>query len=227
MNICIIWDFDNTLAYRDGMWTQSIVNILNRNGYKDFDSTVISKALKTGYPWHLYKQAHSEYFNGLSWWEYINTLISKALYTVGIIDVCENAKLTSQFKEEYLRREAWFLYEDTIKNLGKSMSLGYTNVILSNHVPELAVLVEYLGIKKYFKAVISSANVGYDKPNANIYKEVYKLGEFDEYYMIGDNYIADVKGALDFGFNAILVRKENTMDYEYYSKDLDGIWEFI
>jgi putative hydrolase of the HAD superfamily len=29
----LIFDFDNTLAYRDGMWTATIYEILQENGY--------------------------------------------------------------------------------------------------------------------------------------------------------------------------------------------------
>ncbi|MCK5130144.1 MAG: HAD-IA family hydrolase [Clostridiales bacterium] len=224
---CILWDFDNTLGYRDGMWSHSLKNVLNNNGYYDFNRKDISESLSTGYPWQRHSEAHADYFDGLTWWEYINTQISKALEVVGIVEGVENNRLTLLFKDEYLRHDAWYLYDDTIRNLEKSKSLGYANIILSNHVPELEELVKYLNIQQYFKAIISSANVGYDKPNVNIYKEIYYYGNFDEYYMVGDNYEADVQGALDFGLNAILVRKENTMNYPKYSKDLDGIWKFI
>jgi ribonucleotide monophosphatase NagD (HAD superfamily) len=45
--------------------------------------------------------------------------------------------------------------------------------------------------------------------------------------MIGDNYDADVLGAKSVGFDAIMVLKENTMNYEKYAETLDGIWEFL
>lgn len=226
-NKCILWDFDNTLAYRDGKWTKSLCNVLVNNGYNEFNHESISNTFKTGFPWHRYEEAHSDYFNNMSWWEYVNTLISKAIFAVGIIDAEENKRLTNQFKKEYMRIDSWSLYDDTIRNLEYSISLGYKNVILSNHIPELELLGEGLGITKYFESVITSAKVGYEKPNRKIFEEVFKLSRNDEYYMIGDNYSADVVGGINSGFNSILVRKENTMNYNKYSKDLDGIWEFI
>jgi hypothetical protein len=47
---------------------------------------------------------------------------------------------------------------------------GYSNVILSNHIPELPRIVEELGLSPYLIDCISSANVGYEKPNAKIYE---------------------------------------------------------
>jgi putative hydrolase of the HAD superfamily len=164
-NICLLWDFDNTLAYRNGMWTQSVSNVLNRNGYYDFDREIISQSLRKGYPWNRHEEAHSDYFGDLSWWEYINSLIVKALEEVGMNDAKENARIASQFKDEYLRLDAWEIYGETKRNLERSLKSGYTNIILSNHVPELGDLVSGLGIDKYFRAQITSALVGYDKPN--------------------------------------------------------------
>jgi len=28
----ILWDFDGTLAYRDGMWSAALLSLLNKNG---------------------------------------------------------------------------------------------------------------------------------------------------------------------------------------------------
>lgn len=226
-NICILWDFDNTLAYRDGMWTQSLVNVLGNNGYNHIDSKLISKVFETGFPWHRHKEAHSAYFNNMTWWDYVNTLISKALHAIGITNIEENKKLTCQFKDEYLRIDAWHLFEDTICNLEYSHLQGYSNAILSNHTPELEELVEGLGIRNYFEIVITSGKVGYEKPHPKFFQEIYKYGKYDRCYMIGDSYNADIVGGINCGFTSILVRKENTMQYEQYSKYLDGIWQFI
>ena len=226
--ICLFWDFDETLAYRDGMWTQSVCNILERTGYKGFDRTAISQAMRPHYPWAKHELGHAEYFNGLSWWGYIEQqVVGAALDAVGIVDTGECRRISGQFKDEYLKPEAWRLYEDTERNLARSVEAGYGNIILSNHTPELFMLAERLEIAKYFKGIVSSAEVGYEKPNPAFYKVIDSFAGYDEYYMIGNSYTADILGAVDYGIAAILVRSENTHNYPHYSKTLDGIWEFI
>jgi putative hydrolase of the HAD superfamily len=224
---CILWDFDNTLAYRDGMWSRSFIEVLNQNGYTDYAYDDVRKYFGTGFPWHRHTEGHDEYFNGQNWWDYVNSLISDAFFDVGVTDKNIIKKLTLEFKVEYLRPDAWYLYDDTIKTLQHSIDKGYSNIILSNHVPELEELVKGLGIEKFFIAVINSAVVGYEKPNPKIFEEVLKLERNEKYYMIGDNYTADIKGSLDFGFDAILVHKDNVNNYEKYSINLDGIWQYI
>lgn len=226
MSICLVWDFDNTLAYRDGMWTRSACNILERNGFVDYDLKLLSNVFKTGFPWHFPEKAHIEYFDGCTWWEFANKAISRAFEAIGVKGK-KNDFLTSQFKEEYLKKSEWHLYEDTISSLTRSKEMGYSNIIISNHTPELNELAESLGISKYFDSVTSSALVGYEKPNSKIFAFVIDKLDHDKYIMIGDNYKADVIGALKFGIDAILVRKDNEKNYEKYSRDLYGIWKYI
>lgn len=226
--ICLLWDFDGTLAYRDGLWTASLSAVLESNGYSDFDRNLISETMQPKYPWAKHEMAHAEYFNDLSWWEYIEKcVVARALNAIGITQDKENERLTGSFKDEYLRLDAWYLFDDTLRNLERSIDAGYDNVILSNHTPELAMLAENLNISQYFKHIITSALVGYEKPNPKFYDIIKTFKGYDEYYMIGDNYKADILGAKSYGLNAIMVRKENAENYPLYAESLDGVWEFI
>lgn len=224
---CLVWDFDNTLAYRDGMWTQSLCNVLHNHQIDEYDRSLISDHFKTGLPWHRYTESHQDYFKGLTWWQYVNQHIEKGIQKLGITDLKLIENLTNEFRDEYLRKEAWFLYPDTIHALTQSQSRGYDNMILSNHTPELPSLVEYLGITPFFKAIISSAHTGYEKPHPLMFKSIDQYGRYDSVFMIGDNYEADILGALKAGFNGIMVRKENLANYDKYSPDLTTIWRFI
>ncbi len=104
---------------------------------------------------------------------------------------------------------------------------GYDNIILSNHTPELSMLAGRLQIAKYFTHIITSAQVGYEKPKPNFYKVIKAFAQYDKYFMIGDNYNADIIGAKQAGYEAILVRSENRKGYPLYSENLDGIWKYI
>lgn len=224
---CLLWDFDGTLAKRDGMFTRSLVNVMTRNGFNKINEAIISDCFSRGFPWHRYQEPHSNYMKNMDWWDYIHRLVIKALLSLGLEGQDQIDNIIGQFKEEYLKIEAWTLYDDTIINLEYALKSGYSNYILSNHVPELEELVEGLGIRPYFKAIITSAKIGYEKPNIGIFKEISNLGSFDQYFMIGDSYHADVIGALNFGIDAILVRNENIYNYHKYSKDLSCIWRYI
>lgn len=222
----IIWDFDSTLAYRNGMWTQSLCNVLERNGYNEYVYDAIKDSFRSGLPWHFPYKAHSEYFNGLGWWDFTNITVAKAVSAAGI-EGEENLCLTLQFRDEYLKKSDWYLFEDTKETLEKASMMGYGSIILSNHTPELIDIVRYLGIEGYFSDVISSALAGYEKPDPRIFGLAMRDGSPDGFVMIGDNYTADIRGALDLGIDAVLVRSTNEHDYDKYSENLAGIWKYI
>lgn len=50
----ILWDFDGTLATREGMWAGTIQEILQELGVAALDAgkDEIRSLLKTGFPWH-------------------------------------------------------------------------------------------------------------------------------------------------------------------------------
>lgn len=64
---------------------------------------------------------------------------------------------------------------------------------------------ELSGIKGYFKTITSADEINIRKPHAEIYQfAVDKAGaKIEESIMIGDDWIADVEGALAFGMEAV------------------------
>jgi putative hydrolase of the HAD superfamily len=223
----LLWDFDNTLAYRDGMWSQTMYELLREYGYKNISMDDIRPRLSEGFPWHTPEASHEQLFNGMSWWDYMTRHISRVIQALGVEGPL-SYMIAGRFRNRYLDITKWRLYEDTIPCLKKATEKGYDNIIVSNHVPELADLVKGLGIENYFSRIYSSADVGYEKPNIEIYRRVIKsLDSSHDVTMIGDSYVADVEGAVNAGIKAILVRKENPTSYPYYCKDLNDIFNVL
>ncbi len=123
----------------------------------------------------------------------------------------------------------WFIYDDVISTLEKIKKIGYNNYILSNHVPELNVIVKNIGLSEYFSEIYSSANIGYEKPNVNIYEYVLKELRIDKNtcIIIGDSFNADIKGGEKSGIKSILVRSKNTENYKWYCSNLENIITMI
>ncbi len=79
--------------------------------------------------------------------------------------------------------------------------------MLSNHVPELAELIEGLGLGELVGEVFTSAAIGYEKPHPEIFRHALRVcGSPGRVWMVGDNPVADVEGAEAVGVPAVLVR---------------------
>lgn len=209
------------------MWGQVIYELIREADCVEVSLEEIRQHLKHGFPWHSPEQAHSEFFKGVSWWEHMTLHFSKIIRATGV-EAEVSDRLSSQIKQKYLDITQWHVYDDTVPCLEIAQSRGYSNVIVSNHVPELAQLVNALGMGRYFTRVFSSAALGFEKPNKQLYRKVLSMfSDISEVTMIGDSYQADILGAKNAGINAVLVRAENTNNYQYYCKDLKGVFNVI
>lgn len=223
----IFWDFDETLGYRDGKWTQTVIDILNDEGITSLAYDDISPRLQAAYPWARHDLPHSSYMVEKTWWEYMNREIAAVLTSLGLKDKAAQ-KIAARVHDEYLNPEKWRLYEDTIPVLEKTQKRGFRNMILSNHVPELEELCNNLGLSECVEAVFSSGNIGCDKPNREIFLHAIGAAGFPpRAIMVGDNFNADVTGAMSVGMEAVLVRKENIYNYPAYAATLTGVLKLI
>lgn len=123
--------------------------------------------------------------------------------------------------------------KETIQQLSEDYILHLPN---SNHLFEGAIeVLEYLqpkyslhiitngfhfvqdkklknsNIEHFFKTITNSEQAGVKKPHPNIFEFALSLAKAtkEESLMIGDNWEADIQGALDFGMEAIFFNVEN------------------
>ena len=153
----------------------------------------------------------------------MSSFFSSVFQQVLKIDEFEAAKYARWVRMTYLDTQRWRLTNDAIPSLNELTELGWQHYILTNHVPELSLILQGLLRKNYFLQVICSAETGYEKPHPEAFKSVLNLiPEGATIWMIGDNYQADVIGAKQVGIPAILVRSYNP-SAKFFSKKLNGI----
>lgn len=80
---------------------------------------------------------------------------------------------------------------------------------MSNHVPELPQLVSDLGFGDLVSAVYSSAHIGWEKPNLRAFEFALAAANHPQHcFMVGDNPVADIQGALSANIPSVLVTSE-------------------
>lgn len=223
----VFWDFDGTLARRDGGWTVCLHRVLLDNGITDLTVERLRPYMQTGFPWHHPEVPHAQLLGGLSWWEYLRRLLAGVLTQVGVGDA-RTLALASHVRDQYMDLAYWSVYDDAIDALTSIRAAGYGNCVLSNHVPELRQLVDGLGLMPYLDGVLTSGRLGFEKPNECIYRLARSaMGNPSECYMVGDSYRADVQGASACGMRAVLVHRPNEHGHPYYSENLRGAARLI
>lgn len=167
----IVWDFDGTLACRDGMWTGALSEILAAWAPDLGDRReMIQAELQSGFPWHTPEVSHTELSDPDRWWEALRPVFVRAFRAAGaeakLADSCAGA-----VRSRYCDPRSWSVFPDRFHALRGLTEEGWSHVILSNHVPELNSIVRHLDLERFFIRVVSSAVIGHEKPNPMSYRE--------------------------------------------------------
>ncbi len=231
MKRVILWDFDGTLAWREGVWSGALLQALDRHcpGH-DFCRDDIHPRIVPGFPWNSPDVEHTHLNRPERWWAELCGHLTWVFSDLGF-EPGEAEALARTTRIVYTDATSFEVFDDTVPALETLREAGWRHVILSNHVPELPNLVRELGLLPLFDDVISSALIGYEKPHPEAFTFALRAvgleaaGDPDEIWMVGDDPVADVQGAEDVGIPAILVRREG--DCERQCEDLRGVVEFL
>jgi putative hydrolase of the HAD superfamily len=223
----ILWDFDGTLARREGLWSGCMVEVLDeRRPGHGISVERMREAMRDGYPWSAPEEPHPHLCEPDAWWASMEGRMATALTAVGV-ETEHCAGLARAVRERLIDPSTrWEVYGDTLPALARAAAAGWRNAILSNHVPELGQIAEALGLASAVEAIFSSAVTGYEKPHPEAFTTALAaLGEPRRVWMVGDNPRADVAGAEALGIPAILVRTE--AEVERRAGGLDGAVDMI
>ena len=150
----LIWDFDGTLAYREGMWSGALLTVLKDElGHQIVEREEIAKFLRTGFPWHHPEREHSGLGTSADWWDRLDGVFVKAFVEGAGLEADQSYQLAKHVREVYPNLKYWRIYEDTVEGLETLSASGWRHVILSNHVPELRNIAAGLDLTRYFEGI--------------------------------------------------------------------------
>lgn len=222
----LLWDFDGTLGYRSGGWSQACVDVLRRtDAAPDVDVADVRPHLQEGFPWHEPDEPHTHLSTPEAWWEALYPVFVRAFAANGI-ESDRARDLAEGVRETYVG-SGWHVFEDARPALSELSAAGWRHVVLSNHVPELETILRDLGLREHFRAVYTSAKTGYEKPHPEAFRTALEpLEDEATVWMIGDSMRADVRGARAVGLPTILVRDAHP-DAEHACPDLSAVGDVL
>ncbi len=150
----------------------------------------------------------------------------KNIVQKAISGYCPDDQLDAVFETLWNRfgeGRSWCLLKGTKAALTHLRSNGFRLGVLSNNDSRLHGVLEDLGILPFFEQVFVSAELGYSKPDTQIFKEVETALKLPPSALlhVGDDPIRDEEAARKAGWSSILVAEENGPDWRV--KDLGRI----
>ncbi|MFJ6899804.1 HAD family hydrolase [Streptomyces hokutonensis] len=202
----VLWDFDGTLAFRDGMWRGCLVDALTEiaPGHA-VTAADLAPGLRDGFPWHSPETGHPGLSAPDEWWGALQPLLVGAYVRAGVGEDLA-ARSAQLVRVHYTDPGYWTVFPDSAVVLSELAEAGWRHVIVSNHVPELGALLRDLDLDEHFAAVVNSSLIGWEKPHRRIFEvALEQAGHPEHVWMVGDNPVADIGGAQAVGIPGILV----------------------
>jgi FMN phosphatase YigB (HAD superfamily) len=127
--------------------------------------------------------------------------------------------------EHFYTPQAYHVYPDATQLIRSLSSRQFNLGILSNSDPRTRTLLDRMGIRQYLKPVdctkgdhiCLSYETGYEKPEVGAFTIAEQLMASDTgegLWHVGDDIIKDYRGALNNGWNAVLVDREGHYEQE-------------
>ncbi len=139
--------------------------------------------------------------------------------TFNAVDYDISDDIINNLSEDYINYLTTFnhLFEGTIDILEHLFGDYELHIITNGFEEAQQRKIDNANISHFFKTVTNSEAVGVKKPNPIIFNHALKIANANptESLMIGDNYEADIQGALDVGLDAILFNYHNYKDVDH------------
>lgn len=165
------------------------------------------------------------------WFDVVRDTFATAVEPFSAVEDALPALFASLY-DAFATEDAWVLKRHAVSTLRALRAQGITLAVVSNWDERLRPLLASLGIADYFAAVITSREVGYEKPSPGIFQAALAAtGTSSDAYCVhvGDTYGTDVAGARAACFVPVLVIGEGGDKFEDCTtiEDLGELLELV
>lgn len=131
--------------------------------------------------------------------------------------LCERLELgeptpftAAELFDRFAHADAWEVFPEVAEALSELKGRGIKLAVVSNWDHRLPVLLDRLGLGRFFDVVVYSQEVGAEKPEPLIFERTLtRLGLSPGAVLhVGDRAMEDVEGALGVGMRALLLDRE-------------------
>ncbi len=130
------------------------------------------------------------------------------------------------------RRISFRPYPESEPVLRRLQAMRQRVYVVSNWDIQLARVLEDLGWTHFFDGVVASAILGVEKPAPRIFEEALRLAgvERDRVLHVGNDPVADVRGASEVGIDTVFVARERGLqapEATFVIPDLTGLPDLL
>ncbi len=212
-----LWDFDKNseFALRHILKEENIEILLG--GFEKFHSVYVVENSRL---WNAYGQG--QLTKEVLRYERFNATLNH----FGIKDIALSKRMGDAYVELSPRQTQ--LFPNAKETLLELQSIGFQMHIITNGFSEVQYIkLENCGLIQFFDVIVCSEVIGKNKPDPLIFRYAMKEAKAmnTNSLMIGDDYHADINGAIQSGMQAVLFDPfvNQNVSYEFKANDLSEI----
>jgi putative hydrolase of the HAD superfamily len=222
----VLFDLDGTLRANQPEGVEVFIEYAARVGYALTEDQVRQCERAVHRYWADGAQVadHLSRYDERGFWVNYNRLLLNAVGVHAEAGVAD--KIQDEF-ESYAPQDV--VFADTTLVLQSLRQAGYVVGLVSNRDHELDTLATQYGFRQYLDFTLSGGQARSFKPDSRIFRLALQMaGDLPaaQVVYVGDNYYADVVGALNVGMDAILVDPHDIFREEY-SKRVRALKEVL
>jgi putative hydrolase of the HAD superfamily len=136
------------------------------------------------------------------WWK---DIVRRVFTDVGMFENFD--RFFDEVYEKFRSSQGWTLFPETLEVLEELKRLRLKLGVISNFDSRIYPVMDSLGIRSFFDAIVLSSETGYCKPDPEIFAAAASALGFrpPEILLVGDNPEDDVEAGLRAGFPAVLI----------------------
>ena len=152
--------------------------------------------------------------------------------TFAEFNILKNDEEAKEIFKVYLKlyEKNWILFEDTKEVLDYLKGKYKLGVITNGDSIQQRQKIKNTNMDEYFSQIIISGEVGFSKPEKEIFEIACKKIDEDpkNCLMVGDNLKVDVQGAIDAGLNGVWINRRNEkFEFKNQIKELTELLNII
>ena len=222
----IIFDLDDTLVDSNKAQKNAICEF--KRMFQVFDKENDEIFIKI---WeYVTEEAYNKYLNNeLTFREMRIERMQKIFLNYSVEITMEEAEEKfERYLEAYERN--WVLFDDAEEILDYLKNKYKLAIISNGDTDQQKRKIQFTGLDKYFQDIVISSEVGYSKPQKEIFEIACKRInlEPEKCIMVGDKYKVDIEGSINTGMKGIWVnRKKEQLSYEYQIEELNELTKYL
>jgi REG-2-like HAD superfamily hydrolase len=234
--IAIIFDCADTLIHLDPTPEKITTDFLKEKGVN-----IGIRDVKTAYRIVNFnmKQSSIKFNNARKKKEFLIEYNKQLIKALGLYSNSE--EWAKQLYDRFSKHKMWAVFHDTIPALNALRECDFMLGVVANWDATLRSVLEKLSISAFFDILISSGEVGLEKPSPEIFDLALKALDVsaDRTFYIGNEYEIDVIGARNSGIRPVLIDRDNIFRFadclrfknlsemsEYFKNTFEGKNEF-